>query len=166
MARSPSFRRLTLSVLDRLVEEGTREVLSKKGLRGGAAGDHAEHFAAVERDLENLLNTRRSPIPQPEGMAELRKSVVTYGIPDLAGVDLASGKAREEFRKTVEDAIRAFEPRFKTVNVKLRDQTGSARILNLRIEGTLHAEPVPEPVVFDSMVEPVACQIDVKVKRE
>lgn len=66
----------------------------------------------MRRDLENLLNTRQRCRGWPEGCDELSLSTVNYGIPDLTGADLASAERREEFRATIEDVIRRFEPRF------------------------------------------------------
>lgn len=167
MARGPSERRATPSVLDRLVDAGTRDQLEREhGKVGGPQGAAGQTLrAAVERDIENLLNTRKPPIEIPEAHGELRKSLVSYGLPDLSGVNIGSDDAREEFRQLVEDTIRTFEPRFKTVTVLLRENAEPEdRTLRLRIEGLLHADPAPEPVAFDSILEPVAHNIDVEAR--
>ena len=165
MARTQPIRRALASVLDRLVEDATWDVLGREARRRGAGpGRGAPSLRdAVGRDLESLLNTRRSPVLRREGLDEIDRSLVSYGLPDLSSVNLASDDAREEFRTIVEDAIRAFEPRFKTVSVQLK--TGSEpgdRVLRIRIEGLLHAEPAPEAVAFDSFLEPVARSIDME----
>jgi type VI secretion system protein ImpF len=62
----------------------------------------------------------------------------------------------------VEWVIRKFEPRFKSVKVDFRDEgdTG-ARSLALRIDAVLYAEPAPEPVVFDSQLEPTTGSFEI-----
>ncbi len=163
MARGRPTGRSLPSILDRLVDEATWEVLARDAEGPGIRVDLGSLRASVERDLEALLNTRRPPIVLSEEPNELDRSLANYGLPDLSGVNLVSSDARDEFRGMVEEAVRRFEPRFKTVSVRLRDEWAEGdRSLRLRIEGTLHADPVPETVVFDSILEPVARSIDVE----
>ena len=44
--------------------------------------------AALRRDLEWLLNTRRNPEPAPESMAELSQSLFNYGLPDFSALSI------------------------------------------------------------------------------
>jgi type VI secretion system protein ImpF len=113
--------------------------------------------------LENLLNTRWRPVPWPPELTELEQSLVNYGIPDFSGVNLSTPQDREDFRTTVERTIRMFEPRFKSIKVILLDNTNTAdRVLRFRIDAMLHATPAPEPVVFDSTLEPSTATFDVQ----
>ena len=76
---------------------------------------------------------------------------------------MGSVDSREQLRRTVEQVIRKFEPRFKSVRVNLvsnADETD--RTLRLRIDALLFAEPAPEPVVFDSQLEPLSGSFAVK----
>ena len=41
--------------------------------------------AALQRDLEWLLNTRRIALELPESAEELRRSLFYYGLPEFAG---------------------------------------------------------------------------------
>jgi type VI secretion system protein ImpF len=160
-ARPVSGRRSLASVLDRLVDEGTWGVLGRAAGKGAPQGGSIR--ASVERDLGLLLNTRRPAISWPPGSEEAEHSLLGYGLPDLSAVNLASEAAKEEFRSLVEETIRTFEPRFRSVAVVLREgEEASGRALRLRIEGLLHAEPVPEAVTFDSVLEPLDCSFDVE----
>lgn len=118
---------------------------------------------SVRRDLETLLNTRCRNAKTPAGLTELDQSLVNYGIPDFTGANLASADSREEFRRTIESIIRKYEPRFKSVRVTLLDNVEPLdRTLRFRIDALVHAEPAPEPVVFDSLLEPVTRSVEVK----
>ena len=56
----------------------------------------------------------------------------------------------------IEATIRRFEPRFLSVRVTLIDaQDRLETTLRLRIEAVVHAEPAPEAVTFDTLVDPV-----------
>lgn len=111
---------------------------------------------SVRRDLENLLNTRWRCELWPPNLDELDLSLVNYGIPDFTGVNMASKAERERLRMLIEQIVRKFEPRFKTVKVTLLENSDSFdRTLRFRITALLYAEPAPEPVVFDSQLEPV-----------
>ena len=110
---------------------------------------------SVRRDLESLLNTRKRAVPFADDLNELEVSLVNYGIPDFTGQQLSGPAAREEFRRKVEAVIRVYEPRFKTVKVTLvENDSPIERTLRFRIDGLLYAEPAPEPVVFDTALEP------------
>jgi type VI secretion system protein ImpF len=88
---------------------------------------------------------------------------VNFGIPDFTGANLASAESREQFRRVIETVIRKYEPRFKTVRVTLLDNVEPLdRTLRFRIDALLYAEPSPEPLVFDSLLEPVSRSVQVK----
>lgn len=118
---------------------------------------------SVGRDLENLLNTRQRWGEWPAPLEELERSLVNYGIPDFTGVNMSLPSERERLRATIERVIQAFEPRFKTVRVKLQDNSEAFdRSLRFRIDGVLQVDPAPEPVIFDSQLEPTTSTFQVK----
>jgi len=112
---------------------------------------------AAKRDLEMLLNSRCRCIPPPSDLTHLQVSVVNYGIPDFTGADLSTEAQRRAFVRQIEETIRRFEPRFTHVAVhKLDNADPEDRTLRLRIEAKLHAEPAPEPLVFNSVMDPLS----------
>ncbi len=118
---------------------------------------------SVRRDLENFLNTRQSCVSWPEHLTELEHSLANYGLPDIAGLDLARTRHRQDLQRLLESIIRRNEPRFKSVRVELLENTNPLdRTLRFRIDALLHAEPAPEPVVFDSAFEPVTGSMEIK----
>jgi len=147
-------------VLDRLIDEqptATREAPKTRNqvLR--------ELKRSLRRDLENLLNTRWRCTTWPQNLEELELSLVNYGIPDITAADLGSARNRTEFRRVVETVIRQFEPRFKSVKVEMLDNVETLdRTLRFRIDALLYAEPAPEPVVFDSALQPATGNVEVK----
>jgi len=160
MSRVLSDQPLVPSVLDRLLDENpgaTREPVKSRTqiLR--------EMKQSVRRDLENLLNTRCRCKTWPANLTELRVSLVNYGIPDITGTNLSTDRDRERFRRTMEEVIRDFEPRFKSVRVEILDNAEPMdRTLRFRIDALMHAEPAPEPVVFDSSLEPSTGNVEVR----
>ncbi len=63
---------------------------------------------------------------------------------------------RDRLRLEIEATIRRFEPRFLSVRVHLTDDEQRLDAsLRLRIEAVLHAEPAPEQVTFDTIVDTV-----------
>jgi type VI secretion system protein ImpF len=118
---------------------------------------------SVRRDLENLLNTRWRAVGWPRELEPhddnrqpmLDTSVANYGIPDFTGANLGSVGSREDFVRVIQEAIRRFEPRLRRVKVELVDSSEREdRTMRFRIDAMLLAEPEPEPVVFDSALEP------------
>lgn len=161
MARVRDEQPLLPSVFDRLIDMDPEN----KKMEVGKSRSQVlrELKASVRRDLENLLNTRWRCRSWPPNLDELDISVVNYGIPDFTGANMSIASEREELRRTIERIIRRFEPRFKTVKVELiKSKDRLDRTLRFRIDATLYADPYPEPVVFDSQLQPTATTFEVK----
>jgi len=151
---------LVASVFDRLLDDdpaNSRETAASRRqiLR--------ELKQSVSRDLENLLNTRQRCGQWPAPLEELEQSLVNYGIPDFTGVNMSVPSERERLRGIIQRVLEQFEPRFKSVRVKLLDNSEAFdRTLRFRIDGLLDVDPAPEPVVFDSQLEPTTATFEVK----
>jgi len=156
MAKIQSDQWLLPSLIDRL----SRNV--SKGIPTGGVSlrDLKE---SVRRDLENLLNTRRRAASWPPNYEELEVSLYNYGIPDATCTNASSAIEVQQFLRSIEEVIRRFEPRFKSVRVSLLESVASEdRVLRFRVEGMLHAEPAPEPAAFDTEIEPGTGVFEVK----
>lgn len=153
-------RTLVASVLDRLLDDDPDVSTEPASTARPLLRDLRR---AVQRDMENLLNARRRPLSWPKEEGELERSVLDYGIPDLTGANLASQEAREAFLRLVESVIRRTEPRLQQVRVvPVEKDEPVERTLRFRIEAQLIAEPAPEPVVFESELEPVSRTLKVE----
>lgn len=140
------------SVLDRLLDQSNGPVHA--GVRGKTQ-QLLELRSSVRRDLEALLNSHRFCRTPPENTGQLDRSLLQYGAPDFFAVNAGSAAAREEFRRSLEEAIRRFEPRFKQVTVKLVDDGVSTdRTLRFHIDALMFADPAPDAVSFDSLLDP------------
>jgi type VI secretion system protein ImpF len=59
------------------------------------------------------------------------------------------------FRRTIEDTVRRFEPRFRSFEVTLlRNSEDLDRTLRFRIRAVLRADADGEPVTYDSRLDP------------
>ncbi len=118
---------------------------------------------SVRRDLESLLNARRTWKSWPASLTELAVSPIGYGIPDFTSGAYNDPARREDLRMEIEEAIMAFEPRFLSVRVALIESTERLEAtLRLRIDAVLHAEPMPEPITFDTIIDPTTDNIVVR----
>jgi type VI secretion system protein ImpF len=118
---------------------------------------------SVRRDIEALLNARRRWRSWPAHMTQLATSPVGYGIPDFASGAFGDARRREELRLEIEATIRRFEPRFLSVRVRLIEAEDSLdATLRLRVEAVMHAEPAPESITFDTLVNPVTDDVVVR----
>ena len=113
------------------------------------------HRAAVLRDVEWLLNTRRIADPAPAWCPELQQSVYHYGLPDVSSISADSPDARRLLLRQVEDTIAQFEPRLSNVHVSQPSaEGGSVRHVRFVIEALLHMETESETIIFDTVLEP------------
>jgi type VI secretion system protein ImpF len=137
------------SLLDRLIDqepEVTFEPVQYRLL------DMRQIKAFVIRDLETLLNTRRTIYPPSAEFIELNKSVFIYGLRDFTSQSTKSTVLRKTLRQDIERSVARFEPRLKNVKIQLdADQSGNS--LRFRINALLVIEPETEPVQFDTVFD-------------
>jgi len=111
-----------------------------------------EILESVRDDLEELLNTRRSHNVEEKEFPEVVRSIVTYGLPDLAALGAASLGKQDAIGKIIEKTIETHEPRLRNV----RASVVRSRNLNLRvryhIDAELRVDPAPK-VTFETEVE-------------
>lgn len=153
MSRFDREIRVTPSVLDRLIDLEPRQSSEPPITLSTSVADLKQ---AVRRDLEWLLNTRCHIESIDEKLEEAPRSVAFFGLPDFTGVSVKSHLEQKRMTAAIEEAIRIFEPRFTNLKVILEPIENVDRQLKFRIEATLDIEPTPEPIVFDSILEPGA----------
>ena len=150
---------VTLSVLDRLIDQEPERKLEPPLTR---AQSLRELKAALRRDLEWLLNTRRTIEESPASLKELERSLYNYGLPDVSSLYLRSSNDQGTLLKAIRVAINYFEPRLLNIKVTLEPAADDTRVIRFGIEGLLRMDPAPEHVFFDTMLEPMSGQYQVK----
>ena len=160
MASIDKKKLLRPSILDRLidnephiqVEADTGQFQKIKNLR-----------QSVRHDLENLLNSRFRIVSPPEDFEHLEQSLLNYGLPDLATININSAENKKAFTRNLEKQIKNFEPRFQSVKVNYRENKNKKnRTLHFRIDAVLYADPTPETIIFDSILEPITRTISIE----
>lgn len=112
--------------------------------------------AALKRDLEALLNTRRRSRSVPRYLEEVQGSLLNYGLIDITNSRSRSETIRADLGRMLANALTLFEPRLSSVKVTSCDNADPLdRTQRFRIEAVLNVEPAPELVCFDSIIEPV-----------
>ncbi len=158
----PSFDKecpATLSVLDRLIDQEPDRRVEPPMTR---AQSLRELRAALQRDLEWLFNKRCAIEAPPESLREVGRSVYNFGVLDITSLFLRSSKNQEFLGKSIKTAISFFEPRLMAVKVTMEPSADVARGIHFSIEGLLRMDPAPEPVFFDTVLEPSRGEYKVK----
>src|SRR5262249_41022610 len=150
MARRPGDSPVSISVFDRLIDED-------RHIRAEAPPTRLQSMrdlkAAVRRDLEWLLNTRRPIDPPPDGAQELPRSLYKSGLPDITAMSVSWVDDREKLAQIMETALTTFEPRLANPKVQLVPTgEGKTHMLRFVIEGMLRVDPAPEFVSFDTVL--------------
>jgi type VI secretion system protein ImpF len=151
MARADADLTVSQSVIDRLIDR-------EPGLAADPSTTRAQSVrqlkAALRRDLEWLLNTRRNPEAAGEDMQEVAASLYNYGLPDFSAYSLNSPRDRSRLMTELENCVALFEPRLKGIRVSVVEApSAAARILHFQIEGMLQMDPAPEQVSFDTVLQ-------------
>jgi type VI secretion system protein ImpF len=135
------------SILDRLIDPESGGTAARRGYAVEQIRD------ALQRDLEDLLNTRQSDIGLPEAFVETHRSIMGYGLPDLTSLSAITMQQREEVGRLIEAVLGHFEPRLREVRTVLLDPLDTKdRTIRFRVEARLSMEPAPE-VAFDTILE-------------
>ena len=145
-------RRVQLSLLDRLMDDapddprdpGCRRPTPMLSLRN-----------AVRRDLEALLNARRPLAAPASGLSRAEAFPARLWHPGrYRSRRFTDPRRREACGPKSSIPIRRFEPRLQ-LRVTIADsrRTELEATLRLRIEAMLRAEPAPEPIAFDTLVD-------------
>ncbi len=143
----PDRQGIQASVLDRLIDNepgAAHEPVRQRSYTIGRVK------AAVVRDLENLLNTRRSILPVPAECREVGNSLFVYGLRDFTAGNPRNPSVKQQLRSDIEKTISRFERRLKNVTVRIEAGDRNERNIRFRISGMLVADPVTEPVTFDT----------------
>ncbi len=141
---------LTASILDRLLDMEPEEGAESARYR---IVSEQQILESVVRDIENLLNTRCSPVVVPEALVRTRESLLLYGLRDFTVDNPESAFVRQKLCREIEKIISIFEPRLKKPIVRVETREGRNRQLFFRISGILMVEPLAEPVSFDTMFD-------------
>ncbi|MCG6657491.1 type VI secretion system baseplate subunit TssE [Halomonas campisalis] len=109
----------------------------------------------VLRDLGWLLNTGcLSDLVPLEGYPQVERSVLNYGVPETAGLNL-SGTDAPRLAERLRSAIERFEPRIRHVLVTPLEQGDDDRLNTLvfLIEGELWGHPLPEQLYLHTELD-------------
>src|SRR5213593_41306 len=101
---------IRLSLMDRLAEPDAKS---------SAWEDLRQFKASLCRDLAGILNTRRAEQDFSAAYEHSTNSLLTYGVVDFTSYNLTNAVEQEELRRSMERAIRQFEPRLSRITVSV-----------------------------------------------
>jgi type VI secretion system protein ImpF len=159
MARPEAEANVTLSILERLVDT---DLSARTDPPLGRAQSLRQLKAALRRDIEWLLNTRRSVEEVKDSGLELEHSLFNYGLPDITAMGIHSVQDQNRLLWMIESTIANFEPRIQDARVTMEPVAGAARVLRFQIQGLLRIDPAPERVTFDTVLELTSGEYEVK----
>lgn len=163
MAKIDNEANVTQSIIDRLQDREPRELTDPVFSRALSVKNYKTN---VRRDLQWLLNTKRTPQAAGPELVQTHRSLYNYGIPDFSVLSSTSHKDRNRLLAEMEEAIQFFEPRLKDVRINLVNADGlSTKKLQFQIEATLMMDPAPERISFDTVLDVVNGDYEVKGDR-
>lgn len=146
--------KLQPSLLDRLTD---REPETNREARDRRVISESQLREYVLRDLEWLLNTPHLAATEDlDDYQAVSRSVLNYGIPDLAGV-LATSMNIKKLEDELRDAIIRYEPRILEDTLKVRvdldDEATNRGAVSFRIEADIWAQPMPLNMYLQTQVD-------------
>jgi type VI secretion system protein ImpF len=153
MAEMTPQERLLPFLLDRLVDEDPQNKLESRERR---VISFKQFHKAILRDLQWLLNSpTKAAVDEIDEFPEVAKSVLNYGMPDIAG-STESSMTPEMVEKMVRTAVHTFEPRVLRNSLHVRGISAAKAVGNmlaLEIRGQVWAQPMPESLYVKTEVD-------------
>jgi type VI secretion system protein ImpF len=148
------------SLLERLIDLEPKNPTEQPATRAQSV---RQLKASLRRDLEWLLNTRRTPEAVDSEFQELERSLFNYGLPDLTSLNWESTRDRSDLARMIEELLAIFEPRLTRVRVEpVGEVSATQSILRFQIEGLLDMDPAPERISFDTVLQLSSGEYQVK----
>ena len=149
---------ITLSILDRLTD---LEPDSNVEGRTSSWDEMRQFKASLCRDLAALFNTRRAEQDFDPGYEQATNSLLTFGVADFTSFNLKNGIEQERVRRSIEQAIRRFEPRLARVTVTLEMPDALSPVLRFQIDALLRTGSDSQPVLFNATLHHDSRQVAV-----
>jgi len=144
MAKIKAETLVTQSLLDRLCDVDDWPTTRHNSMR--------LYRESIKRDVENLLNSRRPPIPGIQGYPKAALSVVNFGLPDINSYS-ASAADQNSLLSAMVQTLRTFEPRIQNLRVVVTRADTLTRSLRFHIEGRIQFDTTVEDIQFDTVLE-------------
>ena len=137
---------VTQSLLDRLDES-----FEPPSTRSASV---AAFKAGIKRDVEWLLNTRRTGADILEQFPRAKASVATYGLPDIC--EMGSGVlGPSEVLESIRQTLKLHEPRIREPRITLVREDKLRRNFRFHVEGMVVIENSEEDFSFDTVLDTV-----------
>ena len=160
MARWEPEQTVTQSVLDRLID---RDPATNSENAPTRAQSVRQLKVSLRRDLEWLLNSRRTPEAVSGEFQELEQSLYNFGLPDVTSLSWDSSRDRSRLGRMIEQVLHTFEPRLSGVRVvAAQAAAGAQHVMRFQIEGMLDMDPSPEHISFDTLLQLSSGEYQVK----
>ena len=118
---------------------------------------------SLRRDLEWLLNSRRTPEAVNGEYQELEQSLYNFGLPDVTSLSWDSSRDRSRLARMIEQVLNTFEPRLSGIRVvAVEAAAGAQHVMRFQIEGLLDMDPSPEHISFDTLLQLSSGEYQVK----
>ena len=150
---------VTPSVLDRLIDDDPHRSVDPPMTRAQSLRQFKQ---ALKRDLEWLLNTRKTPEPASDALPGVSRSIFNYGLDDVSSMVVTSGADQNQLVSLLKSAVETYEPRIQCAHISMDPPSGLSRVLRFRIEGVVRVDPAPEHVEFDTVLELASGEYEVK----
>jgi len=148
----PKQRTLSRSVLDRMLDDAPDMEADPLVSLSDQVREMRE---VIRRDLEALLNTRRSPSGPPGALKELNDALVSYGMDGVLSANLVTDASKDKLAQSIERRISMFETRLSDVRVTiLKNRMEGERALRMRIQATFRLHEGMPPISFESKIDP------------
>ncbi|HEY1239896.1 MAG TPA: type VI secretion system baseplate subunit TssE [Bryobacteraceae bacterium] len=146
MASGTRQSEIVFSLVDRLTDLDPE---AEKEIPVSSWEQEREFKRLLCRDLSALLNTRRAERDFDPAFEECTNSLLSFGINDFTSYNLKNAIEQEHVRRSIERAIRQFEPRLVRVEVTVDAPDETRPVLQFQIAAFLRVETEGEPIVFD-----------------
>lgn len=130
-------------------------LFDRLALQAAAPESRRKALDQLRRDVEVILNSRRTSALIPDSLGESQRSLLTFGVPDFSSSSYSPQDHGRQLARDIQSTIERFEPRLSAVAVDQieHERSEQSGVFHFRIKARLRAHPTDDPIVFDTVAE-------------
>lgn len=109
-----------------------------------------ELLESIRYQLNVLMNSEAPMRKLPDGYQEIAKSNYCFGLDSIYSI--SSQVNKDQFARSLEKLVRAFEPRLSAVSVVIEESDPSQNIINFSLMAKVETEQGSHTFLFDSNI--------------
>ncbi len=108
----------------------------------------------IRHDLETLLNTKCTLLPEIDTLSWVKRSSLQYGMIDFMNLNYSSTEGKYRLCEAIKNCIELFEPRIRQCQIQVEPHSLMQAMLTIHIEGYIRIAHQQIAIYFETLLQP------------